>query len=95
MPLRNEHANATRRIHLAWAILIITTLSSWWLAEDPAALRLGLVSTGIVLALSALKGVVIALDFMELLQAPRLWRRAVLGWLATVLLIIFLTRFIS
>ncbi len=33
----------------------------------------------------AFKMLLIALDYMELWQAPALWRRAVLGWLVVVL----------
>ncbi|QIL79825.1 cytochrome C oxidase subunit IV family protein [Diaphorobacter sp. HDW4A] len=93
--MTNIHSNETRRIHLAWALLIVATLASWWLAEDPDAHHLGLLATGIVLALSAIKGVVIALDFMELSHAPRLWRRLLLGWLSVILLVILGTRFFS
>ncbi|MBF5006938.1 cytochrome C oxidase subunit IV family protein [Diaphorobacter caeni] len=89
------HRNATRRIHVVWALLVIATLASWWLAEDPDAPHLGLLATGVVLALSGIKGVMIALDFMELSHAPRLWRRLLLGWLAAVLLVVLGTRFFS
>lgn len=85
----------TRRIHLAWALLIAATLLSWWLAEGPGAQGPGLASAIIVLALSAFKGLVIALDFMELQHAPRLWRRALLAWLGAILLIILSTRVFS
>ena len=46
---------------------------------------LGTVATLAVLALSALKGALIALDYMELRSAPALWRRLVMGWLVVVL----------
>ena len=38
--------------------------------------------------LAGAKGAVIALDFMALRQAPPLWRRLVLGWLATVIVLL-------
>ena len=93
--MHNTESNEARRINLAWAILIAATLASWWLAEDPGAHRLGQMAAGIVLALSAVKGLVIALDFMELGHAPKLWRRALLAWLSTILAVIFATRFFS
>ena len=93
--MHNVEHNEARRINLAWAILIAATLASWWLAEDPGTHRLGRMAAGIVLALSAVKGLVIALDFMELGHAPKLWRRALLAWLSTILTVIFATRFFS
>ena len=44
----------------------------------------------VMLALAFLKGLWIALDFMELRHAPPLWRRLVVGWLAVVVLLILL-----
>jgi Prokaryotic Cytochrome C oxidase subunit IV len=74
------------------ALLALATLVSWWLGEGAAVsgLHLGTVATLAVLALSALKGALIALDYMELRSAPALWRRAVLGWLVVVLGVIAL-----
>ena len=43
--------------------------------------RNGLFTAGL---LAAFKGALIALDYMELRHAPRLWRLLVLGWLALV-----------
>lgn len=70
-----------------FALLALATLANWWLGEGAAASgqHLGPVATLAVLALSALKSALIALDYMELRQAPALWRRAVMGWLVVVL----------
>ncbi|WP_066254828.1 cytochrome C oxidase subunit IV family protein [Hydrogenophaga flava] len=70
-----------------FALLALATLASWWLGEGAAVSgqHMGTVATLAVLALSAVKGALIALDYMELRQAPALWRRAVMGWLAVVL----------
>lgn len=70
-----------------FALLALATLASWWLGEGAAASgqHLGTVATLAVLALSGFKGALIALDYMELRQAPALWRRAVMGWLVVVL----------
>ena len=43
-----------------------------------------------IFALVVFKGACIALDFMELRQAPPLWRRLVLGWLLLVVALIML-----
>ena len=70
-----------------FALLALATLASWWLGEGAVASgrHLGSVATLAVLALSAVKGALIALDYMELRFAPALWRRAVMGWLVVVL----------
>lgn len=75
------------RADLIFALLAFATLASWWLGEGAAvsAQHLGTVATLSVLALSAFKGALIALDYMELRSAPALWRRAVMGWLVVVL----------
>lgn len=70
-----------------FALLALATLASWWLGERAAGSgqHLGTVATLAVLGLAAVKGALIALDYMELRHAPALWRRAVLGWLGVVL----------
>ena len=70
-----------------FALLALATLASWWLGEGAAGSgqHLGTVATLAVLALAAVKGALIALDYMELRHAPALWRRAVLGWRGVVL----------
>jgi hypothetical protein len=75
------------RADLVFALLALATLASWWLGEGAAVSgqHLGTAATLAVLALSAFKGTLIALDYMELRQAPALWRRAVMGWLVVVL----------
>ena len=75
-----------------FALLALATLASWWLGEGAAVSgqHLGTVATLAVLALAAVKGVLIALDYMELRQAPALWRRVVMGWLVVVLGVIVL-----
>lgn len=75
------------RADLIFALLALATLASWWLGEGAAVSgqHLGTVATLAVLALSAVKGALIALDYMELRSAPALWRRAVMGWLVVVL----------
>lgn len=80
-------AMTTNRIITIWALLLLATILTWWLGEGGMQLgRSEIVIAAIVLGLSAFKGVLIALDFMELRHAPPLWRHAVLGWLAAVCL---------
>jgi apolipoprotein N-acyltransferase len=70
-----------------FALLALATLVSWWLGEGAVVGgdHLGTTATLAVLALSAFKGALIALDYMELRSAPALWRRVVMGWLVVVL----------
>lgn len=75
----------TRRINTIWLLLVLATVLTWWLGESGAAVRSELLSAAIVLGLAAFKGALIALDYMELRHAPRLWRRLVLGWLVLVM----------
>ena len=75
------------RADTIFALLALATLASGWLGEGAAGSgrHLGTAATLAVLALSVVKGALIALDYMGLRQAPALWRRAVLGWLLVVL----------
>lgn len=75
------------RADTIFALLALATQASWWLGEGAAGSgrHLGTAATLAVLALSAVKGALIALDYMELRQAPALWRRVVMGWLLVVL----------
>ena len=47
-----------------------------------------------MLALALAKGRGVALDFMELREAPPLWRRLVLGWLVVVIGLVALLRWV-
>jgi len=75
------------RADAVFALLVLATVASWWLGEGAAAggQHLGTAAILAVLALSAFKGALIALDYMELRSAPALWRRLVMGWLVVVL----------
>lgn len=70
-----------------FTLLALATLASWWLGEGAASAgqHLGTAATLAVLAFAALKGALIARDYMELRSAPALWRRVVMGWLVAVL----------
>ncbi len=75
------------RINTIGLLLVLATGLSWWLGEDAvlSGHHLGMGSVLLVLALAAIKGALIALEFMELRGAPPLWRRMVVGWMVVIL----------
>ena len=84
------------RVDWIWLALVSGSLLTAWLgehgaapahvAEDPAyGVHLGRVGIAAVPVLSSIKGLLIALSYMELQHAPALWRRLVLGWLFGVI----------
>lgn len=74
------------RLDLVWLGLLAATGVTWLVGENVAGGGVGPVL--LIFGLALAKGVAIALDFMELRDAPPLWRRLVLGWLAAVLALI-------
>lgn len=80
------------RADAVFILLVLATAASWWLGEGASMGGQPLCTAAVlaVLALSGIKGALIALDYMELRNAPALWRRAVLGWLVVVLVLIAL-----
>lgn len=64
----------------AWLGLMALTLVAWWLGHSGSGPWLGLA----VLALTVLKGQWLIDRFMELRQAPVLFRTLVSGWLIVV-----------
>lgn len=78
--------------HRAWLVLLIATGITWWLGDVGAA------GTGAILAMLAIvfvKGRVIILDFMELRDAPLMWRLLLEGWLILVGGLILIAYWIS
>ncbi|MBB5203339.1 hypothetical protein HNQ51_000632 [Inhella inkyongensis] len=74
-----------QRLDRVLALLLAATGLTWALAESGGAGALPATRALLVLGLALLKGIWIAQDFMELRQAPRVWRRFMLGWLIAVL----------
>ena len=76
------------RTNAIWLALLAATALTTWLGERAGAQGLGTGAAVVVMALSAGKGCLIVLDYMELRHAPALWRRLLLGWLAAVVLLV-------
>ncbi len=78
--------------HRAWLILLVATGITWYLGEVGAAGTLAIVA---MLAIAFVKGRLVILDFMELREAPRLWRALLEGWLILVSSLILLAYWMS
>jgi len=77
------------RLNIIWSILLSATALTWWLGEHNATGQSALVTAGIVLTLSVLKGWCIIQDFMELRHGPRLWRYLMLAWIVVMASLLF------
>lgn len=78
--------------HRAWIVLLVATAITWYLGEAGAA------GTGAIIAMLAIafiKGRLVILDFMELRNAPLLWRLLLEGWLIVVSSLILIAYWIS
>nr|WP_088178958.1 MULTISPECIES: cytochrome C oxidase subunit IV family protein [Dechloromonas] len=78
--------------HRAWLVLLIATAITWYLGEVGAA------GTGAIIAMlliAFVKGRLVILDFMELREAPLMWRLLLEGWLILVSSLILLAYWIS
>jgi caa(3)-type oxidase subunit IV len=78
--------------HRAWLILLVATAITWYLGEVGAAGTAAIVA---MLAIAFVKGRLVILDFMELREAPRLWRILLEGWLILVSSLILIAYWIS
>jgi caa(3)-type oxidase subunit IV len=78
--------------HRAWIVLLIATAITWYLGEVGAAGTAAIVT---MLAIAFVKGRLVILDFMELRNAPLLWRLLLEGWLIVVSSLILLAYWIS
>ena len=78
--------------HRAWLLLIVATLITWYLGEVGAAGTTAIVT---MLLIASLKGRLVILDFMELRDAPRLWRILLEGWMLLVSALILLAYWMS
>lgn len=81
-----------RRTTIAWGLLVLGTLITW--AMGVAGLTGPWVAVTI-LAIAFVKGRLVILDFMELRQAPLVWRLVLEGWLIVVSALILLAYWMS
>lgn len=75
-------------IHTIWISLILLTLSTYAMGKLGFS---GLVIISILLLTTAIKGVLIINDFMELKGVSLLWRALMYGWLWSVIFAIAIT----
>jgi caa(3)-type oxidase subunit IV len=78
--------------HRAWIVLMIATSITWYLGEVGAAGTMAIVA---MLVIAFIKGRLVILDFMELREAPLMWRVLLEGWLILVSSLILLAYWIS
>ena len=78
--------------HRAWLVLMVATAITWYLGEVGAAGTSAIVA---MLLIAFIKGRLVILDFMELREAPRMWRVLLEGWLILVSGLIPLAYWIS
>ncbi|MBV2192862.1 MAG: cytochrome C oxidase subunit IV family protein [Azonexus sp.] len=78
--------------HRAWLVLMVATVITWYLGEVGAAGTSAIVA---MLLIAFIKGRLVILDFMELREAPRMWRILLEGWLILVSSLILLAYWIS
>ena len=75
------------RLDITWIVLIGLALATILL---PPLMQRPLLGNAVLLALAAIKGRRIALDFMDLRAAPALWRGLVSAWILIVVLFAWL-----
>ena len=86
-----QHSSLTR----TWLVLLCITAITYWVGEGGLAGQASIVPVLLIFALALVKGVLVCLDFLELRQAPAMWRWIVLGWLIAVLSLIVLAYVVS
>jgi hypothetical protein len=74
-----------RRLDIIWVVLVVGTIVTWWMGETGSA---GPAAVLGILAIAAVKGVLIIRDFMALRGVKFFWPAMVIGWLLLVLAII-------
>lgn len=79
-------------VNRAWVVLMIATVITWVLGEVGAAGTTAIVG---MLLIAFVKGRLVILDFMELREAPRMWRLLLEGWMLLVGTLILLAYWLS
>ena len=86
----------TRQLNFVWVVLMLATLATYAIGEVGAQLGIvGPLAMTALLVIGFIKGRLVILDFMELREAPRLWRALLEGWLILVSSLILLAYWIS
>lgn len=68
-------------VHRTWLMLMLATAGTFALSTDQIS---GVAAGVMTLVITYIKGRLVILDFMELRNAPLVWRLAVEGWLLIV-----------
>jgi len=80
-----------RKLLWAWAVLVLITVGSWWLAPahftDTMQPSAGV--TALLLAMMAVKCRIVMRSFMEVNHAPRWLKVGTDGWLAVLVVTVF------
>ncbi len=85
-----SHNLPSRRVlFMAWALLMVLTIGTMVAGKVTSAASLGLIWTGILLAISWAKARTILQVYLNLRAAPRHWRSGFNGVLVFLLLVIF------
>ncbi len=82
-------------INRIWIALLAATGVTFWLGESGVSAGAGMAAVLLMFAMSALKGLWVIYDFMELRHAPALWRRLLVGWLGLVISLIVLAYWVG
>ena len=72
----------SRRLLAVWLVLCFATAASGWLGFET--LLAGFGRVGALLSVASLKGVFVIRDFMDLRNAPAVWRILPIIWLVLV-----------
>ncbi|MEZ0338947.1 cytochrome C oxidase subunit IV family protein [Mycobacterium sp. pV006] len=88
---RDRGPTTQRAITWAWVVLVAITIGSWWLAPAhfTETVEPSTPITALVLALTVIKSRLVMQYFMEVRTAPRWLRRATDGWLAGLVVVVF------
>ncbi len=80
------------RRHGTWLLLVLATGITCWVRAGGI---VGLAAAAGTLAIAYFKGRLVILDFMELRDAPIIWRAVFEGWLLVVSILIFAAYWLS
>ncbi|MCK9285222.1 MAG: cytochrome C oxidase subunit IV family protein [Rhodocyclaceae bacterium] len=73
---------SSRGLDFVWVLLLAGTGFTWWLGESGHA---GPQAVTAILAIAAVKGVLVIREFMALRGVSLLWQATVIGWLVVAL----------